>query len=163
MADEGGLENAISKLMANPTLMAAVNEAISGMKVSQTGGTSDGQDDGQNDGQRDGHNDGQTEAAGGFGATDTSAVRDDGHGGDGRSAPGGIPFDPSVLAAFSSMLGGMNIGQGGSRRTEDEERKRRCALLSALKPYLNPHRRETIDYMLGIDRLSDALRTVKKT
>lgn len=160
MADEGGLENAISRLMANPTLMAAVNEAISGMKNSQAGGPQDGQNDGQNDGPRDG----QAKAAGSFGAADASRGSYDRHGGDdGRSAPGGTPFDPSMLAAFSSMLGGLNIGQGGSHRSGDEDRKRRCALLSALKPYLNPHRRETIDYMLGIDRLSDALRTVKKT
>lgn len=139
MADEGtsGLENAISKLMSNPTLMAAVNEAVSGMKKDSPA---------ENDPPKKADN------------TDKSADTDKG----GEGAPGSIPFDPSALAAFSSMLGGLGAGHGKASGSGDEERKRRCALLSALKPYLNPHRRETIDYMLGIDRLSDALYTVKK-
>lgn len=151
MADKGtaGLENAISKLMSNPTLMAAVNEAVAGMKKPQ-GDSAQGSGDSSPAEEAEGK------------APDTEKDET------ARSAsatPGGLPFDPSMLAAFSSMLGGLNIGSGSPGRhggSGDEERKRRCALLSALKPYLNPHRRETIDYMLGIDRLSDALHTVKK-
>ena len=34
---------------------------------------------------------------------------------------------------------------------------RRCALLSALKPFCNEHRCKTIDYMIGISKLSETL------
>ena len=72
--------------------------------------------------------------------------------------------DMQSIAALASMLG----GTGGGRRSKppggDSNRKKRCDLLNALKPYLNPHRRETIDYMLGIERLGDVLKsTVKKS
>lgn len=80
---------------------------------------------------------------------------------EGSEKPSASP--PIDLSALSSLLGGVGLAPKQETRTSDaDERKRRCALLTALKPYLNPHRRETIDHMLGIERLGDALRTVKK-
>lgn len=75
------------------------------------------------------------------------------------NAPGEVGSEPkdkggastagvgSVLPALS-MLGGGGSGGNASRR---------CALLSALKPFCNEHRSRTIDYMIGISKLSDTL------
>lgn len=72
--------------------------------------------------------------------------------------------DMQSIAALASMLGGTGGGRGSKPPGGDPNRKKRCDLLNALKPYLNPHRRETIDYMLGIERLGDVLKsTVKKS
>lgn len=77
--------------------------------------------------------------------------------------PQGAP-DMQSIAALASMFGGAGGGRGGKPSGGDLNRKKRCDLLNALKPYLNPHRRETIDYMLGIERLGDVLKsTVKKS
>lgn len=75
---------------------------------------------------------------------------------------GGDQPDLRTLSMLSSMLGGAGGEHRARRPGNDEERRRRCALLSALKPYLNKHRCETIDCMLGIERLGDALKTVGK-
>ena len=72
--------------------------------------------------------------------------------------------DMQSIAALASMLGGTGGGRGSKPPGGDKKKKKRCDLLNALKPYLNPHRRETIDYMLGIERLGDVLKsTVKKS
>ncbi len=61
------------------------------------------------------------------------------------SASPGVGLD-SILPMLS-MFGGSGGGGGSSSR--------RCALLSALKPFCNEHRCKTIDYMIGISKLSD--------
>ncbi|MGM9642024.1 MAG: hypothetical protein ACI3XI_02325 [Eubacteriales bacterium] len=68
-------------------------------------------------------------------------------GGAGTSGGGGGAGLDAILPVIS-MLGG--AGGGGSGLSA-----RRCALLSALKPYCNEHRCKTIDYMIGISKLSD--------
>ncbi len=52
-----------------------------------------------------------------------------------------------AILPMISMLGGSGGGGVSSSR--------RCALLSALKPFCNEHRCKTIDYMIGISKLSD--------
>lgn len=65
------------------------------------------------------------------------------------SAPsGGSGVGLDAILPVISMLGGS--GGGGSGLSA-----RRCALLSALKPYCNEHRCKTIDYMIGISKISD--------
>ena len=54
----------------------------------------------------------------------------------------------SILPMLSMVGGGVHSGGNASRR---------CALLSALKPFCNEHRCRTIDYMIGISRLSETL------
>lgn len=70
--------------------------------------------------------------------------------------------DMQSIAALASMLGGTGGGRCSKPPGGDSNRKKRCDLLNALKPYLNPHRRETIDYMLGIERLGDVLKSTAK-
>ncbi len=66
----------------------------------------------------------------------------------GESIPAGAGID-SLLPMLSMMGGGKTSSGGGASR--------RCALLSALKPFCNEHRCRTIDYMIGISRLSETL------
>lgn len=140
MADTGmqGLDGIISKLMSDPGIMATVSEAVAGMKNSAPS---------------------ETTAAGS--ASPDTAVS--GAGNAGASPVGGAP-DMQSLAGLASLLGGgaPRSEHGPARGGSDANRKKRCDLLNALKPYLNQHRRETIDYMLGIERLGNALKTVKK-
>ena len=68
------------------------------------------------------------------------------------AAPGGI----DQLLPMLSMMGGGGKGSGGGGSS------RRCALLSALKPFCNEHRCRTIDYMIGISKLSETLIPTKR-
>ncbi len=61
--------------------------------------------------------------------------------------PAAMPVLDSILPAISSS------GGGGSKRT---------ALLSALKPFCNEHRCRTIDYMIGLSKLSETLIPTKR-
>jgi hypothetical protein len=67
---------------------------------------------------------------------------------DGDSAPASVPPLDAILPMLSSS------GTGGSSK--------RCALLSALKPFCNEHRCRTIDYMIGISKLSETLIPTKR-
>ncbi|MBQ2716280.1 MAG: hypothetical protein IJF21_05730 [Clostridia bacterium] len=66
---------------------------------------------------------------------------------DGAAAPASAPALDAVLPMLASA------GVGSSKRT---------ALLSALKPFCNEHRCRTIDYMIGISKLSEALIPTKR-
>lgn len=68
--------------------------------------------------------------------------------------PGGIDQLLPMLSMFGGGGGGKHSGGGDSSR--------RCALLSALKPFCNEHRCQTIDYMIGISKLSDTLIPTKR-
>lgn len=69
--------------------------------------------------------------------------------------PGGI----EQLLPMLSMFGG---GGGGGKHSGGGDASRRCALLSALKPFCNAHRCQTIDYMIGISKLSETLIPTKR-
>lgn len=114
-----GIDAIVARLMADPSIMAAVSEAAAELGGSKR--SADGRE-------------GVTVPA-----ADTAAA-------------------PSQLA---TLLGGIS---GGSQKAGagDEERRHRRDLLNALKPYLGSHRRETIDHMLGIERLGDALKMAQK-
>lgn len=66
--------------------------------------------------------------------------------------PGGL----DQLLPMLSMMGGGGKSSGGGGAS------RRCALLSALKPFCNEHRCRTIDYMIGISKLSETLIPTKR-
>ncbi len=69
------------------------------------------------------------------------------------SAPaGGI----DQIIPMLSVMGGNNKGTGGGGAMK------RSALLSALKPFCNEHRCRTIDYMIGISKLSETLTQNKR-
>lgn len=109
-----GLDAIVTKLMSDPGIMAAVNEAAAELGGSAPAPQTEGKENARGD-------------------------------------------DAPATAPLAALLGGMP-----KRDTDDTERQRRRELLNALKPYLGAHRRETIDYMLGIERLGDALRSARK-
>ena len=57
------------------------------------------------------------------------------------------------IDAILPMLSSSGVGAGASKR---------CALLSALKPFCNEHRCRTIDYMIGVSKLSETLIPTKR-
>lgn len=77
-----------------------------------------------------------------------------------------------VLNTLLSMAGGLG-GNGGNKGSGEKDSKgekdnkgtkgafrdaaKRTALLSALRPYCNPHRQQTIDRMISISKLSGTL------
>ena len=68
---------------------------------------------------------------------------------DKAAAAASVPPINAILPMLSSSGGG-----GGSST--------RGALLSALKPFCNEHRCRTIDYMIGISKLSETLIPTKR-
>jgi len=60
----------------------------------------------------------------------------------------------SAGAGIESLLPMLSMMGGGQKGGDSS---RRCALLSALKPFCNQHRCRTIDYMIGISKLSETL------
>ena len=65
-----------------------------------------------------------------------------------EAAPASAPLPDAILPMLS-------LAGGGSS-------SKRCALLSALKPFCNEHRCRTIDYMIGISKLSETLIPTKR-
>ena len=61
----------------------------------------------------------------------------------------GIGID--CLLPMLSSMGNSTSKQGG------RDSSRRTALLSALRPFCNEHRCRTIDYMIGLSKLSETL------
>lgn len=68
---------------------------------------------------------------------------------------------PSVISALSGMGIGSTAPQGnipkGQEKPKSTGDKQRKALLSSLRPYLNPHRQSIIDNMLRIEGLAGLL------
>ena len=64
------------------------------------------------------------------------------------------PVSATPIDAILPMLSSSGGNRGGSSK--------RCALLSALKPFCNEHRCRTIDYMIGISKLSENLIPTKR-
>ena len=67
--------------------------------------------------------------------------------------PDSLGISPDAIAALSPLLG-MLTGKGGATKKDDD----RACLLRALKPYVSHGRREAIDTILQLSRLSDMLR-----
>ena len=66
---------------------------------------------------------------------------------EGEAAPASAPPIDAILPMITSSGGGSS---------------KRCALLAALKPFCNEHRCRTIDYMIGISKLSETLIPTKR-
>ena len=64
------------------------------------------------------------------------------------------PAPTDLVATLAPILSGL-AGKGGLQSRKDDHR---ACLLRALKPYVNPARREAIDYMIRLSQLSDLFR-----
>ena len=70
------------------------------------------------------------------------------------AAPSAEPVPADLIATLAPILTGLS-GKGGIQGRKDDPR---ACLLRALKPYVNPARREAIDYMIRISQISDLFR-----
>ena len=62
---------------------------------------------------------------------------------------------PDVLAALTPLLTGLSaLKKPDSKPPESTH----ACLLRALKPYVNPHRREAIDYMIRLSQITELLK-----
>lgn len=88
----------------------------------------------------------------------------------GADAKPSVSIPPDIMAKLPSMISALSeMGFGGGaapasaaqRKTEDAPKKtndkQRKALLTSLRPYLSPHRRQIIDNMLKIEGLTGLL------
>ncbi|MBQ8331663.1 MAG: hypothetical protein IJX94_04115 [Clostridia bacterium] len=122
------IAGAMETILAHPELISMVASAL--------GGTPKG---------ADGKSDAEQEAVAPSEPSDT---------------PVSVTEDPSekvsdVMATLSPLLTGLSKGKLGGGRGEDD--KRAC-LLRALKPYVSQGRREAIDYMITLSRITDLLK-----
>ena len=65
------------------------------------------------------------------------------------------PELPAAALSFLPLLTGLQ--KGGGKLPEND----RTRLLCALKPYVNPHRRETIDTLLRFSGIEELLRALR--
>ena len=77
----------------------------------------------------------------------------------GASSPtfGGLNL-ADLLSLFAKIGAGLGGGAGGKPHSgSHSESAQRCALLSAIRPYLSPRRREIVDTVLRVERLGNLL------
>ena len=120
------LENALAQLKENPSLISSLFSALSGMPQPESSS----------------------------GAAQPSDAPANAPTEDPPTAPS-PPLAPSpellqILPAFMALLGHGSEAKGETPKASDK----RCALLSALRPYLNVRRQEAIDTFLRLGTLS---------
>lgn len=136
------LSDAINMLMANPEIISTVASALGNMpqRSENTSKTED----------LDVSNVQQTE--GQEIATDSTAT----------SAAAPTPDLSALISTLSPLMSGLSGGSHSSEKTRnDTEAHRREALLCALKPYVSEGRRDAIDYIIRISRMSEVLKTIQ--
>ena len=76
-----------------------------------------------------------------------------------------IPTPPpdvgNIISALSPLLSGANKSAGGKHHEGSDASKNREALLYALRPYISQGRREAIDYILQLSRITELLKQAK--
>lgn len=134
------LSDALDRLLANPELLSTVAAAIGASPPAEVGGNT------INSQKNDTNNDSEAEAKK---DSESEAVSANTHSEDiSQKLPDLMSNVAPVIAALS--------GRGGKQPDDDRTR-----LLCALKPYVNPHRRDAIDTMVQLARISEVIKTVK--
>lgn len=131
MGVPSSLSDAISKIMENPEIISTVASALGSMsaqKPTATGAESEG--------------------------VDSSARSEQ------TSHPSAPPDLSSIVTGLAPLMSGMSAKRSPSHEKNDKgsESVRREALLCALKPYVSESRREAIDYIIRISRISELLK-----
>ncbi len=75
------------------------------------------------------------------------------------------PSSPDVAAMMQKLpdvmkLVGPMMSKGGGKSVSSRANDKRACLLNAIKPYLNPHRCEAIDYMIRFSELSELIKKI---
>lgn len=134
------LSDALDRLLANPELLSTVAAAIGAPPPAEVGGNTINaqKNDTNNDSEEETKKDSEAEAV----STNTHSEDIS------QKLPDLMSNVAPVIAALS--------GRGGKQPDDDRTR-----LLCALKPYVNPHRRDAIDTMVQLARISEVIKTVK--
>ena len=134
------LSDALDRLLANPELLSTVAAAIGASPPAEIGSstTSAQKSDTQNDSEKETKKDSEAEAMSANTHSDDIS----------QKLPELMSNVAPVIAALS--------GRGGKQPDDDRTR-----LLCALKPYVNPHRRDAIDTMVQLAHISEVIKTVK--
>ena len=123
------LSDAISKLMENPEIISTVASALGSMSAQRpTAAKAEGSDSSANPEQ--------------------------------SAASSASPDLSSIVTGLAPLMSGMGAKQPHLHEKNDKgsEAVRREALLCALKPYVSESRREAIDYIIRISRISELLK-----
>ena len=129
------ISDAIDRLLANPELLSTVASAIG---VQAPTSISEKKENEAADGSEDTVTKSDTVSAS---ASDENAI------------PSKLP---ELMANAAPIIAALSGGKGGKQPDDDRTR-----LLCALKPYVNSHRRDAIDTMVQIARISEVIKTVK--
>ena len=126
------LSDAIERIMANPEIISMVASAMGGAPT-------------------DGVTAEQSEESAKEERKESAAV---------MSAPS-QPDLGNILSTITLLLSG--LGKSGSQSSHDnkDSARNREALLCALRPYISQGRREAIDYILQLSRITELLKQVK--
>ena len=134
------LSDALDRLLANPELLSTVAAAIgasppSDVETKNASAEKDSEEETKKDSEKE--------------AFTSNTVSANAHTDDiSQKLPDLMANVAPVIAALS--------GKGGKQPDDDRTR-----LLCALKPYLNPHRRDAIDTMVQLARISEVIKAVK--
>lgn len=73
--------------------------------------------------------------------------------------------NPEILSKIPTILSALSASSGkGSASPSSRERgckDRRITLLLALRPYLSPHRRDIVDYLVKMNKLGELFKSLK--
>lgn len=134
------LSDAIARLMAQPELLSMVASAIGAPAPSAVGAA--------------GGSNGERQAA--EPASSTSVTASDEKEASPAPADTTLPSASASLPDMIATLAPLFSGKaGGIPAGKDDDR---TCLLRALKPYVSPGRREAIDYMIRLSRLSETIK-----
>lgn len=128
MGAPSSLSDAISKIMENPEIISTVASALGSMSAQKPTATG-------------------AESEG----VDSSSRSE-------QTSPS--PDLSSIVTGLAPLMSGMSAKRSPSHEKNDKgsEAVRREALLCALKPYVSESRREAIDYIIRISRISELLK-----
>ena len=77
------------------------------------------------------------------------------------SIPSPPPDVGNIISALSPLLSGVRKAGDGKHHESTDAGKNREALLYALRPYISQGRREAIDYILQLSRITELLKQAK--
>ena len=73
--------------------------------------------------------------------------------------------NPEILSKIPTILSALGASSDKGSATppshKDKGKDRRIALLLALRPYLSPHRREIVDYLVKMNKLGELFKGLK--
>jgi hypothetical protein len=135
-APQPSLSDAINMLMANPQIISTVASALGNVSP-KNGEKTD------------------TERSGNEHSKEDFAEPP-------KTADAPAPDLSALVSTISPLISGAAPHRSSGGRQHESEAERREALLCALKPYVSEGRRDAIDYIIRISRMSDILKNFQQ-